>query len=465
MCVCGYGGSHAEMFACMGAWCCYAGECGVALHTMEGLLASALPFLVPHDAPEPPLLCHAAAHLLLSLSKNVKFANDPMVMLGELYNHAQRSLQYLEPKTAGVVREALISLALSRSPAGAGGAAGGGHEAARALLAAWAAALPSAGPAVALPPLTALLHAFAAAPTAAKKIIAEGVSSAAESALRMLCEPACAGAEAHITDFFLALFTALLSQLGTFAYTAIDVFLEVAQRDTGDASGSLERLVACVRLGVEAGGGGVRVRAVLQLLHAHVLPRAAHAPALARAAHDLLASVLIHRWRYFFPGACEGGAGGEGALREGELRGALAALGGALLAHDIDLLRTTLATIDTLNTKWKLYHKAIFRSEFMGEFLSVLLSGLAEGGARALLRDEALAALHAMASVDFPAFRHAFLPHYLASLALDPHHVQLLADFPPDTDLPTFTQNILRLMNDVNCYRAYQSLTSNEMGP
>lgn len=79
------------------------------------------------------------------------------------------------------------------------------------------------------------------------------------------------------------------------------------------------------------------------------------------------------------------------------------------------------------------YPQAIFRSEFMGEFLSVLLSGLAEGGARALLRDEALAALHAMASVDFPAFRHAFLPHYLASLALDPHHVQLLADFPPDT--------------------------------
>lgn len=26
-------------------------------------------------------------------------------------------------------------------------------------------------------------------------------------------------------------------------------------------------------------------------------------------------------------------------------------------------------------------------------------------------------------------------------------------------DLPTFTQNIQRLMNDVNCYRAYNSLT------
>ncbi|XP_046966204.1 exportin-6-A [Vanessa cardui] len=451
---------HAEMFACMGAWCCYAGEVRAAPPTMQGLLASALPFLVPHDAPEPPLLCHAAAHLLLSLSKNVKFANDPMVMLSDLYNHAQRSLHYLEPKTAGVVREALVSLALARGAAGsATGGTVGGQEAARALLASWSAALPVAGPAAALPPLTALLHAFAAAPTAAKKIIAEGVSSAAESALRMLCEPAYASAETDITDFFLALFTALLPQLGAFAYTAIDVFLEVAQRDSGDSSGSLERLVECVRLGVEAGGGGVRVRAVLQLLHTHVLPRADPAPALARAAHRLLASVLIHRWRYFFPHSC---SGEEGARRSGELRGALAAVGRALLAHDIELLRGALATIDTLNAKWKLYHKAIFRSEFMCEFLSVLLSGLAEGGARALLRDEALGAVHAMAAVDFAVFRHGFLPHFLQSLpGLDP---QRLGEFPPDTDLPTFTQNILRLMNDVNCYRAYQSLTCNEMG-
>ncbi|XP_052741534.1 exportin-6 isoform X2 [Bicyclus anynana] len=445
---------HAEMFACMGAWCCYAAECGVPLHTMDGLLGAALPFLVPHDVPEPPLLCHAAAHLLLSLSKNVKFTTDLMAMLGDLFNHAQRSLHYLEPKTAGVVREALVALALARGA--------GGHEAARALLAAWSAALPAAGPAAALPPLTALLHAFADAPTAAKKIIAEGVCAAAESALRLLCAPACA-ADAEITDFFLALFTALLPQLGAFAYTAIDVFLDVAQRGDGDGAGSLERLVECVRLGVEAGGGGVRVHAVLQLLQAHVLPRAhAAAPALARAAHRLLASVLVHRWRYFFPHKCEGE---EAARRTAELRGALTALGRALLQPDIELLRINLSTLDTLNTKWKLYHKAIFRQEFMCSVLSVLLSGLSEGGARALLRDEALAAVHAMAAVDFAAFRRAFLPHFVQSLpGLQPQHARLLEDFPPDTDLPTFTQNIQRLMNDVNCYRTYQSLACNTMG-
>lgn len=56
------------------------------------------------------------------------------------------------------------------------------------------------------------------------------MQNAAETALRMLCEPSFANAEQEITDFFFALFTALLPQLGNFAYTAIDVFLEVAQR-------------------------------------------------------------------------------------------------------------------------------------------------------------------------------------------------------------------------------------------
>ncbi|KAJ0176575.1 hypothetical protein K1T71_007754 [Dendrolimus kikuchii] len=441
---------HAEMFACMGTWCCYAAECGVPVPTMEGLLASALPFLLPQESPEPPLLCHAAAHLLLSLAKNVKFTSDPMTLVGDLYNHAQRSLVYLEPKTGGVVREALVWLLL-RS---------GAEEGAKALLHAWSAPLPAAAAQV-LPPLTALLDAFRSANTNYKKVIAMGVQNAAQTALGLL---SAAGdkcdADTEITDFFLALFKTLLPLLGTFTYTAIDVFLDVAQRGGGE--GSVERVVECVRLGVEAGGGGVRVRAVLTLLHEHVLPRAdARAPALARAAHHLLASVLIHRWRYFFPHNCEGE---EGARRTNELRGALAALGRALLVPDIELLRLNLKTLDTLNTKWKLYHKALFRTEFLSEFLTVMLRGLAEGGWRALLRDEATAAVHALAAVDFQAFRLAFLPHFLRTLpGLAPQHLQQLEQFPPDTDLPTFTQNIQRLMNDVNCYCAYNALETSQM--
>ena len=81
-----------------------------------------------------------------------------------------------------------------------------------------------------------------------------------------------------------------------------------------------------------------------------------------------------------------------------------------------------------------LYVQVMFRTEFLGEFLSVLLLGLAEGGWRALARDEVTAAVHAMALVDFAAFRSAFLPHFLASLpGLSPEHQHHLAQFPPDT--------------------------------
>lgn len=57
----------------------------------------------------------------------------------------------------------------------------------------------------------------------------------------------------------------------------------------GGGSSSVERLVECVRLGVEAGGAGVRVSSVLELHH-HAANAPQHdAPDLARAAHRLLA--------------------------------------------------------------------------------------------------------------------------------------------------------------------------------
>ncbi|CAG2056858.1 unnamed protein product [Timema podura] len=60
-----------------------------------------------------------------------------------------------------------------------------------------------------------------------------------------------------------------------------------------------------------------------------------------------------------------------------------------------------------------------------------------------------------MAAVDFPAFHDAFIPHFLRTTSgLDDNQRTILQrNFKRDMDLPSFTQNILRLMNDMRCYR------------
>ncbi|VVC91233.1 unnamed protein product [Leptidea sinapis] len=166
----------------MGAWCCYASECNVSAQTTESLFTSAVPFLIPHD---------------------VQFIEERKV-LQRSHDAAGRSL----PSRAEIITlfGTKVSLALSRGPSNLAAS-----EAAKTLISSWANTLPTLGPKVALPPLTTLLLAFADASTHAKK-------------------PAYSAAEAEVTEFFLALFTALLPQLGKFAYIAIDTFLESVAR-------------------------------------------------------------------------------------------------------------------------------------------------------------------------------------------------------------------------------------------
>lgn len=96
-----------------------------------------------------------------------------------------------------------------------------------------------------------------------------------------------------------------------------------------------------------------------------------HLP-IATSMHKLILfpnSVLVHRWRYFFPHKCESA---ESARRTEELRGALTALGQALLTDDIELLRTALSALDLLNTKWKLYSRVIDHTIFQYRMCLIL---------------------------------------------------------------------------------------------
>ena len=101
-----------------------------------------------------------------------------------------------------------------------------------------------------------------------------------------------------------------------------------------------------------------------------------------------------------------------------------------------------------LNSKWRLYGRAVFREELLAEFLTVLIRVLV-AKSHNLLREDIGAAVFGLASVDLAAFHSAFLPSLLAGLeGLDDSQRQGLAlGFKPEPDMPTFLTNLDRSLS------------------
>jgi len=127
----------------------------------------------------------------------------------------------------------------------------------------------------------------------------------------------------------------------------------------------------------------------------------------------------------------------------------------SLLCFLILTSSSNLAALDTLHSKWKLYHKSIFRAGIAKEFINTLFEVLSSGS-HELLRDEIGLSIHAMASADFEVFFHQNLPSYLVTCqGIDDQQRMLLKNgFTNETDLPSFTRNVHRLTFDLRCYRS-----------
>ncbi|KAF6128214.1 exportin 6 [Phyllostomus discolor] len=113
------------------------------------------------------------------------------------------------------------------------------------------------------------------------------------------------------------------------------------------------------------------------------------------------------------------------------------AFGQSFLQPDIHLFKQNLFYLETLNTKQKLYHKVLVHKS------------------HDLLQEEIGIAIYNMASVDFDGFFAAFLPEFLSSCdGVDANQKNVLGrNFKMDRDLPSFTQNVHRLVNDLRYYR------------
>jgi len=121
---------------------------------------------------------------------------------------------------------------------------------------------------------------------------------------------------------------------------------------------------------------------------------------------------------------------------------------------DISVFSQNVATLETLNNKWRLYSKSIFKEALLADFLSVFLQALI-AKSHNLLKEEIGAALFNMSSTDFPVFFGKFIPQFLAGVdQLDDNQRQILSEgFRPDTDLPSFQANLDRFINDLRYYQ------------
>ncbi|XP_069996041.1 exportin-6 [Penaeus vannamei] len=172
---------------------------------------------------------------------------------------------------------------------------------------------------------------------------------------------------------------------------------------------------------------------------------------------ELLRCLLEHNWKYFFRPSVHislGAGNWDSIENEAQFIQIMQAFGQSFMQPDITIFKQNLEALETLNSKYKLYHKGVFRNSMLGQFITVLLQVLVHRS-QDLLQEEITITVYNMASVDFNTFFSAFVVHFLQNMdGLDnDQRTTLKENFKTDTDLPTFTQNVQRFINDLRYYR------------
>ncbi|XP_014398437.1 PREDICTED: exportin-6 [Myotis brandtii] len=282
--------------------------------------------------------------------------------------------------------------------------------------------------------------------------------------------------QSDVTDemlsFFLTLFRGLRVQMGVpFTEQIIQTFLNMFTREQLAESilheGStgcrvVEKFLKILQVVVQEPGQVFKpfLPSIISLSMEQVYPIIAERPSpdVKAELFELLFRILHHNWRYFFKStvlaSVQRGAAEEQMENEPQFSAIMQAFGQSFLQPDIHLFKQNLFYLETLNTKQKLYHKKIFRTTMLFQFVNVLLQVLVHKS-HDLLQEEIGIAIYNMASVDFDGFFAAFLPEFLTGCdGMDANQKNVLGrNFKMDRDLPSFTQNVHRLVNDLRYYR------------
>uniref|UniRef100_A0A6A7G5Q6 Exportin-6-like n=4 Tax=Hirondellea gigas TaxID=1518452 RepID=A0A6A7G5Q6_9CRUS len=179
--------------------------------------------------------------------------------------------------------------------------------------------------------------------------------------------------------------------------------------------------------------------------------------ALRQPLFAVLRTLLEHNWKYFYRSSIQqplSQSPWEEVQHGEQLSRILQAFGQSFMQADITVFRHNLSTLHILNNKFRLYSKGVFRP-LLSQFITVLLQVLLHGS-HALLQDEIICCVFHMASVELPSFHAQFLDTFLRNMAAltDQQRHSLREDFSTDTDFPTFSQSVQRMVNDLRYYRS-----------
>ncbi|XP_060583375.1 exportin-6-like [Ruditapes philippinarum] len=274
----------------------------------------------------------------------------------------------------------------------------------------------------------------------------------------------------ELMTFFLALFQSCRVQMGVpFTEHAIQTFMglfskeqlaETIRHESSAAHRVIEKFLKILQIIIQEPGSSFKrfLPSIIDICMEHIYPVIAQrsSPDMKQVLYELLHEFLLSNWKYFFKGSVFTSLRSkvETVENEAQFSAIMQAYGQSFLQTDIAVFRQNLESLEKLNTKWRLYKKPIFYTGMLSQFMNVLLQVLVHKS-HDLLQEEIVVTIYNMASVDFDRFYSEFLPHFLTGCdGLDNGQKHMLGqNFKVEKDLPTFTQNLQRFVNDLRYYR------------
>ncbi|ODM99355.1 Exportin-6 [Orchesella cincta] len=310
----------------------------------------------------------------------------------------------------------------------------------------------------------------------------------------------------EILTFFTTVMEVLRQQVGTqFFEETIKLFLLLFSRgnivhELMKESDNIvvEKFLSLLTFMIKDGSSSFKkfLGEALTLCYSNIYPHLAQRPTpdLKIPFFQLIRDCVNYRWNYFFPSnltarnaVLSSGLSVQSPEQAAEsnfkLSQILQSIGHSFLQPDLEIFRFNLATLSSWNEKHKFYSRLSDRQEYMDQFMTLFFQILIQKS-HDLLREEIATVLFEMASVNYDRFCKDFLPQTVSmnfpQLTME-YRVILVDKFSTQRnqencnthssastlacDLPTFTQNLNKFIDDIRYYHFCIECSSAQVQP